>query len=204
MKTKFSYDFYLILITTLLLFVISLICIYAMFAYKYAEVHLAPPVAQIHFMERMNRLVSPFLIALVLVLGICIPKRLFPLQWLSYFSLALMIGVLVISLSLGVKMALLVVLLASLLLQTLVLILALLGSQRLHFEKRGYWLRLGSSLIHLGLILFILDLFFYRWPKVHLLLFWVTTFSSVLGMIFCFYSEAIVQLIHRKRENRFP
>ena len=80
-------------------------------------------------------------------------------------------------------------------LQLWVLIMALAGSRLLHFEKKGYWVRVGSSLIHLGLIFFILDIFLYNMYKLHLILFWVTTVATVLGMLFCFYSEFMVNLV---------
>ena len=73
--------------------------------------------------------------------------------------------------------------------------MALAGSRNLHFHKKGYWVRLGSSLIHLGLIIFILDLFFYASKTLHLILFWVTTGASIVGMLFCFYAESVVNFV---------
>jgi hypothetical protein len=58
--------------------------------------------------------------------------------------------------------------------------------------------RVGSSLIHLGLILFVFDLFFYQRQALHLFLFWITTGATVLGMLFCFYAETVVRLITGK------
>ncbi|MDX1776837.1 MAG: hypothetical protein R3297_09665, partial [Desulfobulbales bacterium] len=62
-----------------------------------------------------------------------------------------------------------------------------------------YWVRLGSSLIHLGLILFILDLLLYERKNLHLFLFWITTGASVAGMLFCFYAESVVAFITGSR-----
>ena len=59
---------------------------------------------------------------------------------------------------------------------------------KLHFEKKGYWVRVGYSLINLGLILFVFDLFFYGKQTLHLFLFWVTTGATLFGMVFCFYA----------------
>jgi hypothetical protein len=72
------------------------------------------------------------------------------------------------------------------------------GSSNLNFHKKGYWVRLGSSLIHLGIILFILDLLLYERKTLHLVLFWITTASSIAGMIFSFYAESVVNLISVK------
>lgn len=200
MKSRSPYDFYLILATTLVLFVISVICIYGMFHFKFAQIHETPAAVKIEHMNSMNAAVSPFIIGLILLLGICVPKRLLPTHWLNRFSLILFALVVVAGFFLGMQWGLKLVLVTSLVLQVAVLGMALADSKRLHFERRGYWLRVGSSLVHLGLILFLLDLFFHRRPTLHLTLFWISTVATVLGMFFCFYSKAMVRLMRRKPE----
>jgi len=205
MAKKGSYDFQLILATTVVLAVISLLCVGAMFEFKAAAIHTLPPEAKVAWQERMNSLVAPFLIALLVLLGICVPKRLLPTVWLNRFAALLLVAAAVTGYRYGVTNGLLVILCVSLGLQLAVLILALLGSQRLHFTAKGYWGRVGSSLVHLGLVLFVLDLFFYRLPGLHLLLFWVTTVATTGGMICCFYAEGIARLLGggegRREEN---
>ena len=149
-------------------------------------------------MNRMNTVMAPFIICLILLLGICVPRRLLPTSWLNRVTVLLIVLVVWISLVLGIKNGMLFILAAALILQTVVLGLALGGSKNLHFEKKGYWVRVGSSLIHLGLILFVFDLFFYEKQTLHLFLFWVTTGAMLFGMIFCFYSETVVKLITGK------
>jgi hypothetical protein len=147
----------------------------------------------------MNHVVTPFIIGLILLLGICVPKRLLSAQWLVRFGVALGIAGFAVSLWLGIINGLIVVLVASLILQLVVLIMAAAGSKRLHFEKSGYWVRVGSSLVHLGFILFVLDLLLYKHLSLHLFLFWVTTGSSVMGMLCCFYSQGIAAAVSRIR-----
>ena len=199
MKRSSSYDYYLILATVAVLFVISMVCLYGMFAFKLAQVQQLPVAEKAAFMNQMNMLVAPFIIGLILILGICVPKRLLPTKWLNWFGAGMLLASLGVGVTLGVKNALLVVLTASLVLQLVVLVLALVGSSRVWFEKSGYWTRLGSSLVHLGLILFIFDLFFYRIISLHLVLFWVTTVSTVLGMLFSFYAETVTDWVKRLR-----
>lgn len=194
-----SYDFYLILATVAVLFVISAICIYGMFYFKWAQLQQMEPAIKMQYMNRMNLVVSPFVIGLILILGICVPKRLLPVAKLNWFAAGLLLAVPVVAIGFGTEKALLLVLTASLLLQVVVLGLALTGSRRLNFEKSGYWLRVGSSLIHLGIILFILDLFLFRHQRLHLVLFWLTTAASVLGMLFSFYSQAVARLLTDKK-----
>ena len=193
--TKGSYDFYLILATTVVLGIISAICIYAMFYFKMAQVQEMQPAIKAAYMNRMNLVISPFIIALILLLGICVPKRVMPTKWLNRFAGALIIIAVAVSIAASIQTGLLTVLAVSLALQLWVLILAVGGSAYLNFEKKGYWERLGSSLIHLGIILFIFDLFFYDRHTLHLVLFWITTLATVLGMLFSFYSESVAGFI---------
>jgi hypothetical protein len=202
MPQKSPADYYLILATVAVLSVISLICVFAMFFFKYAQVQEMEVAAKALYMNRMNGIMAPFVVCLVLLLGLCIPKRLLPVRRLFWFAAILTLASVVTSLLWTVKIALLVVLLASLLLQLVVLALALAGSPVLNFEKKGYWLRLGSSLVHLGLILFVLDLFFYRWQNLHLFLFWLTTGTTVCGMLFCFYADWLTGLLRRREASQ--
>ncbi len=199
MKFKSSYEFYLILATTVVLFAICLISIYGMFYFKFAQIHQMAPSVKISYMARMNTIIAPFIICLILLLGICVPKRLLPTSWLNRVTLLLLIGTVLTGLIWGVRASLFFILSTSLTLQVIVLFMAVSGSKNLHFHKKGYWVRLGSSLIHLGLILFILDLLLYENKSLHLFLFWITTGASVLGMVFSFYAESVVGIISGRR-----
>lgn len=190
-KKTASLDYYLILATVGVLFALSVICVFSMFYFKLAAVQQLPPLEKMAYLDQMNRVVAPFIIALILLLGICVPKRLLPARWLNRFALGLAISGTVVSVWQGIMIGLIVILAASLILQLVVLLMAVAGSKRLHFEKSGYWVRVGSSLVHLGFILFVLDLLLYKHLTLHLFLFWVTTGSSVLGMLFCFYSQGV-------------
>jgi hypothetical protein len=198
---KTSYDFTLILATVAVLSIISGICVYGMFYFKFAQLQNMAPAVKSAYMDRMNQIVSPFIIALIVILAVCVPKRLLPTVWLNRFALALVVLIGVVTWVWGVVMALKVALCVTLVLQVAVLGMAVSGSQRLNFEKKGYWLRVGSSAMHLGLILFILDLFFYKYQTLHLALFWVTTVATVFGMIGCFYSPALAGMMVKGKSN---
>ena len=195
MRGKGHYDYYLILATSLVLFILSVICIYGMFYFKFAQINQVPVAEKILYMDKMNWVMTPFLIGLILLLGICVPKRLLPTSWLNWFTIGLLLVALVVGMIWNVKVSLGCVLLVSMLLQIIVLLMAAWGSQELIFEKKGYWIRVGSSLLHLGLILFVLDLLFYRYRDFHLVLFWITTGASLIGMVFCFYAESLSKLV---------
>ena len=198
---KTSYDFYLILATAVVLAIISGICVYGMFYFKYAQIHQMDALTKAGYMNAMNRAVSPFIIALILLLGICVPKRLLPTAWLNRFALCLFVVVVGCAGLYGVVAALKLSLVITLALQLVVLGMALAGNRYLNFEKKGYWVRVGSSAMHLGLILFILDLFYYKNQSLHLALFWVTTIATVIGMTGCFYSESISKMVVSLRDG---
>lgn len=201
MKRKGSYDYYLILATALVLFVISAVCIYGMFYFKFAQLQQMAPQLKAAYMERMNGVMAPFIIALILLLGICVPKRLLPVVWVNRVALFLLAIAAGLWFFQGGAVALLVVLVIAALLQSLVLGMAVAGNEHLYFEKKGYWTRVGSSAIHLGLIMFILDLFLYRYQPLHLFLFWVTTAATTVGMVNCFYAESLANWLLAKRVN---
>lgn len=194
-KKTASLDYYLILATVGVLFAISVICVYGMFYFKFASIQQLAVPEKMAYMDTMNTVVAPFIIGLILLLGICVPKRLLPARWLNLVAAVLVLVCAVVSVWQGIKAGLMVVLIASLVLQLVVLGMAVVGSTHLHFEKSGYWVRVGSSLVHLGLILFVLDLLLYKHLSLHLFLFWVTTGSSVLGMLFCFYSQGVARFV---------
>ena len=92
MKGKSSYDFYLVLATTLVLFVISLISIYGMFYFKFAQIQQMSPAIKMAYMDRMNGFVAPFVVGLILLLGICVPKRLLPTHWVNRLTVVLVVS----------------------------------------------------------------------------------------------------------------
>lgn len=202
MKQKSSQDLGLIVATAAVLFVIALICIGAMFYFKLAQVQLLSGPEKTGYLEAMNAVTAPFAIALVVLLGLCVPRRLLPARWLARYAAVLLALAGAVTVAGDITAALACVLVLSAGLQAVVLCMALAGSTRVHFEKTGYWVRIGSCLLHLGLILFVLDVFFYRLPRLHLALFWATTVSTTLGMLLCFYAEAFRQVFSRSGQSR--
>jgi hypothetical protein len=86
----------------------------------------------------------------------------------------------------GVRFALGLVLGLSALLQTAILALVLAGA-RLRFAGRGLALRSGSSLLHLGTVLFTLDLVALQGSPWHIPLFWLSTALLTAGCVLTFY-----------------
>lgn len=198
---KASLDYSLVIATAGVLFAISVISIWGMFYFKFASVQQLPAAQKMAYMDAMNTAVAPFVIALILLLGVCVPKRLLPARMLIVLAAGLTVICTGVSVIAGLKAGLLVVLSVSLLLQLVILGMAVAGSRHLYFAKTGYWVRIGSSLIHLGLILFVLDLFLHRHLALHLILFWITTGASVAGMLCCFYAPGVANIARKVRKR---
>ena len=194
---RYTYDYILILITVGILFLISLLCIGGMFYFKWAELQTVAPAIKTVFQAQMNSLLTPLLLGLLLVLGLCIPRRLFPSRWLYAFMIMLGLTALSSALIWGWREALLVMLTVSAGLQAVVFFLVAIG-WRLNFHCEGYWNRLGSSLVHLGLVLFCLDFFLLSYRDLHLGIFWVSAICLFIGMIFVFYAEGIAKGMTKK------
>jgi len=172
-----------------------------MFYFKWAELQNVTPAIKMAFQEQMNSLLAPFLVALLLTLGLCIPKRLFPPRRLYAFIILLGLTGLGSALVWGWREALLWMLVISAVLQAMVLILVVSG-RRLKFLCEGYWNRLGSSLVHLGLVLFCLDFFLLgRWDM-HLVIFWVSAICIFIGMIVTFYAAGMMEWLRRHKGSR--
>ena len=137
MKARSSYDFYLIIATTVVLFAISLISIYGMFYFKFAQIHQMAPELKLAYMNRMNEIVAPFIICLIFLLGVCIPRRLLSKGWLNFITAILVASVVMTGFFYGVKAGLFFMLAASLVLQIAVLFMVLAGNRHLIFIRRG-------------------------------------------------------------------
>lgn len=190
-------DFWLLMATILVLFILSALCIGSMFYFKGLGIHGLPQNERLKFIDLMNTLAAPMVAILILILILCVPKRIIrgrAIGWAwGIVALILTCG----WVAYGIKKALLILVALSVPLQFVVLIYAISRPSLLHIQKSGYWIRVGSPLIHLALLLFILDLYLYRDPMVHLALFWLTTLSAGLGMIFCFWADSVSY--HAKR-----
>jgi len=199
-KQHLTYDLFLILATIAVLCIICFICMYGMVHFKAARIQLLPAPQKLLYLNHMNRLVAPFVIGLVFLIGICIPRRLLSDRRLMWANAGFIVLIFACGVWSGIRAALMVTLLVSLMLQSVVLVLAIAGSSRLKFETRNYWVRVGSCLIHLGLVLFVLDILSHNRPGLHTVLFVLTTVSSMVGMLLCFYAGPLADFLKLRRE----
>jgi len=188
------YDYYLIIITTLILFGIGAVSLYGITYYNYLAVdgQWTKTAQYSQFIDEMNSYIYPFLVLLLISLGLCIPKRLFE-QDMMIKSSALILGITVIlTISSGLETGLGFILVVMTAVQAIVLILTIKKSRNIRFEKEGYVVRLGSSLLHLGIVIVIFDFVNLQNNPYHLVIFWFGVILITSGNIFSFYPEKIL------------
>jgi hypothetical protein len=179
-----GWDLALVLLTAATLAAFGALALWGMFFYKS---HAARPDWSVPaFQEMMNRLATPLVVLLIVWLVLCIPKRLFSKRVLLGYSAGMTaLGIAALPYG-GARFALGLVLGLSALLQTAILALVLAGA-RLRFAGPGLALRAGSSLLHLGIVLFTFDLVALQGSPWHIPLFWAATGLLTAGCVLTFY-----------------
>jgi len=195
-----NYDYYLIVLTTAILFAIGIVCVYGITYYNYFATvpGWTETVVYLQFINDMNAYLYPFLVLLLISLGLCIPKRLFEQDILIKIS-ALAMGVTVIlTYSLGMETAMGFILAVISGFQGIVLILTFNKNRSIRFEKEGYLVRMGSSMLHLGIVILIFNFVTLSESQFHILIFWAGTLFVTAGNVFSFYPERMNSLIQRQ------
>ena len=192
------FNFILTLITVALLAVIGIMFIIGTAYSSIQPSNWTETALYQDYLAKMNLAVLPFVVALLIVLGICIPKRLFSGITLLKVNGALLAAALIVSVLRDAKTGLGFLLLAAALMQIAVITLTFAGSKRLSFERPGFFLQIGSAFLHLGLVIFLFDFMLLADDPNHLTVFWASTGFIGLGMIFSFYSQEISRLLRRE------
>ncbi len=183
-RRAIGWDLALVLLTAVTLAAFGALALWGMFYYKSHAVRPGWSVPE--FQEMMNRLAAPLVVLLIVWLVLCIPKRLLSQRaLLGYSGGMLALGFAALPFG-GVRFSLGFLLGLSALLQAAILGLVLAGA-RLRFSGRGIALRSGSSLLHLGIVLFTLDLVALQGSPWHIPLFWVATCLLTAGCLLTFY-----------------
>ena len=191
------YDYYLIVLTTLILFAIGLVSLYGIAYYNYLAVNpqWTRTIQYMQYIDDMNSYLYPFLVLLLVSLGLCIPKRLLEQNILIKFSALALAATLILTALYGIETGLGFILAVMTGVQSFVLILTFKKSKAIRYEKEGYTARLGSSLLHLGVVLLIFNFVSMRESPFHLSIFWSGMILITAGNIFSFYPRKISKLL---------
>lgn len=148
------------------------------------------------YVSGMNLAVLPLSVILVAVMGLCIPKRLFSGKALLQAMGFLLAATLAAAVLFGPELGLGFLLAVAILIQVVVIGMTLAGSRRLSYEAQGFFIQIGSALLHLGFIIFLFDFIILGSSPAHLDVFWFSTALIGIGMVFCFYSAELARLRH--------
>ncbi len=192
-----NYDYYLIIVTSIALMMIGLVCVFGVW-YSYdlysTNSNWQSTIQFPEYISMMNMYVYPFVLVLLLSLGLCIPKRIVPRAALIKATFVILLLTLVASVVGGIELGITFILLMSIAVQAVVLALTILKSGALTFEREGYLIQIGSSLLHLGTVLFIFDFASMRDSVYHIPVFWVVTVLMGIGTLMSFYPSEISRL----------
>jgi len=153
-----SWDFALTVITIVLLASLGIQSFVGTLWVFFAENNIAgweagPGYA--NYVTFMNAVAAPQILALVLVMGLCVPKRLFSRRVLLGVSLAMVaVGVVVGVATASIGRGLTVYLVLAAIIQVAVVVMTIAGVRGPSYLTEGRLTKTGSGLLHLGFIVF--------------------------------------------------
>ncbi len=203
------YDAILVALTVLLLVALGALG-FAGTVYSYLASRADPEWSRgpgyLVYLWRMNAAAYPLVAGLLLVMGLCIPKRIVPARYLLPAGAALAAATSGVGLWRGATAGLAFLLGVSLLTQTAVVLLTLTRRGGLAFQKEGGLARLGSGLLHLGFVLFVLvAAVLEHLPATRALAlpaFWTAAALMLGGIAMAFYPELTARLARGGRAEQ--
>lgn len=191
-RHRSSWDFFLMMLTVVLLGGLgaqSLVgTLYAWWGYRTQPAFEAT--AYPAFIGLMNTIAAPMVIALVIVMGLCVPKRLLARRTLAIVSLAMLAAGAAAWLASGsLATGLAVYLALAGLIQVAVVVLTLSGTDGLTYLSESRVAKAGSGLLHLGFILFALVVVALQRSALMLPVFYASATLLTGGSAMAFYTR---------------
>ena len=149
------------------------------------------------FVDVMNLIAVPQVVALVVIMGLCVPKRLFDRTALVAVSGAMvLVGVVAWAVTGSATTGLAVYLALAALIQVGVVALTVAGVRGPSYLTEGRLVKTGSGLLHLGFIVFAYVVVALQGSAFMLPVFWLATVLTIVGTLMSFYAD---RLAFRKR-----
>jgi hypothetical protein len=143
----------------------------------------------------MNAVAAPLVVSLVVLLGLCIPKRVLERRALAIASAALLAsGALAWLITGDPAIGLAAYLAAAGLFQVVVLAMTFADRPSLRYLTEGRLVRLGSGLLHLGFIAFAFVVVALQDSPWMLPVFWLSAGLLVAGSTMSFYADSLATL----------
>jgi len=144
------------------------------------------------YVEKMNLIAAPQLIALVVVMGLCVPKRLFARGALVAVSIGMVvIGAIAYLWSGSLATGLAVYLALAGLIQLAVVLMTAAGARGPSYLTEGRLTKLGSGLLHLGFIVFGFVVAALQGSAFMIYVFWIAAVLMVVGTAMSFWANRL-------------
>lgn len=149
------------------------------------------------FVWWMNAIAAPQVVLLVVVMGLCVPKRLLSRTALMVASVAMVAaGAGAWALTGRLNTGLAVYLALAALIQVAVVVLTVAGARGPSYLTEGRLVKTGSGLLHLGFIVFAFVVVALQRSAAMLPAFWAAAALTLIGTVLAFYAD---RLAFRKR-----
>jgi hypothetical protein len=194
-------------VTSVVLTAIGLVCLYGI-GYYTVTTEASPQWLETplygQYIDSMNLYIYPFVVLLLVVLGLCIPKRIVPRQALLTSGIVILGLTIILALVINIEASLGFLLGISIVIQTAIMVLTIIKWGGLTFEREGYFIQIGSSMLHLGIVVFVFDFVIMRTISLHLPVFWVATILITIGTVLSFYPGEIGRITKNLRNRTSP
>lgn len=157
------------------------------------------------FVSAMNAVAAPQIVLLVIVMGLCVPKRLFSrvvLMGVSAGMLLAGLGVWAFTRSLATGLAAYLALAG--LIQIAVVVMTVAGIRGPSYLTEGRLTKTGSGLLHLGFIVFAFVVVALQTSNFMMPFFWAATVLTMLGTVLSFYADAFSVKRYRRLDPETP
>lgn len=154
------------------------------------------------FVGVMNAIAAPQLVALVVVMGLCVPKRLFSRRTLVAVSAGMVgVGIVTVIFTSDLARGLAVYLALAALIQVAVVTMTVTGTRAPSYLTESRVARAGSGLLHLGFILFALVVVALQDSVWMMPVFLVSAVLSTGGSAMSIYANALAKRLRTVRSG---
>lgn len=141
------------------------------------------------YVDRMNAIAAPMLVLLIIVMGLCVPKRLFSRTLLLVVSALMVVaGVVAWALTESLSTGVAVCLALAALIQLAVVVLTVAGVRGPSYLTEGRLTKTGSGLLHLGFIGIAVIIAAFQRSVFMMPIFWTSTALMVGGTALSFWA----------------
>jgi hypothetical protein len=144
------------------------------------------------YVDAMNAVATPLIVGLVVVMGLCVPKRLFSRLGLVWVSLGMVVaGVATGAAARNLVAGLTVYLLLAAVIQLAVVALTVAGVRGPSYLTEGRLTKTGSGLLHLGFVMFAIVVVALQKSPMMAPVFWTSALLVIGGTALSFYANAL-------------